>query len=160
MQGISNGLYRVSVWLVILFSLLLTCSVLLEVFARSIFGISFRWSGELAQYSYVYLTFIGAAAAYKKHELIGFDVLKHKLSPKFKRTFFYLVHVVILCFAAAMLYYGIMKILSPSVMVQKSAGLRLPMFVPFAAIPIGMAMIIFHALTFLLFARRGAGEEK
>jgi len=40
--------------------------------------------------------------------------------------------------------------LSPSVLIQKSTALQMPMIVPYISIPIGMFMLLIHAVADLL----------
>jgi TRAP-type C4-dicarboxylate transport system permease small subunit len=146
MQLVSEFLYRVSKWLTTLFFAIILCSILLEVFARNFFDHSFSWSGELAQYSFVWMTFIGASAVYKRNELVGLDFLMNYLPKKSQKILGSIIQTILLLFAITLVYYGFEKAFSNSVMVQYSTGLRVPMLVPYISIPIGMTMLLVHII--------------
>ena len=150
MQQLSHWLYKFSVWLIIVLFAVMVCSVLLEVFAHNFLNFSFIWSGELAQYCFVWITFIGASAVYKHKELIAFDALMSKVPPRIQKWIALFVQAVIIIFPVVFMYYGFKRTFSASVMVQVSTGLHLPMFVPYISIPLGMLLLLIHAVADLL----------
>jgi|SRR5690625_4725643 len=119
-------------------------SILLEVFGRTFFSHSFSWSEELARFSFIWLTFIGASAVYKNNEMVGFDLLSDKLQMTNKRILFIVVQLFISIFLIVLIYYGFNQTFSRSVMYQKSAGLGLHMWIPYISIPIGMLFMFIH----------------
>lgn len=154
MQWLSRWTYKFSVLLLVLLFTIMVVAILLEVFAHNFLNHSFIWSGELAQYCFVWITFIGASAVYKHNEMIGFDTLLSKLPAKHKKSMTMFIQVIIIGFSIVFMYYGYKKAFSPSVMVQMSTGFRVPMLVPYISIPLGMLMLFIHATADLLTNRK------
>ncbi|WP_134700858.1 TRAP transporter small permease [Ammoniphilus sp. YIM 78166] len=146
MQQLSKMIYTLSIWILTLLVGLMAGVTMLEVVGRNLFGHSFSWSEEVARYTLVWLTFIGVSAVYKRKELVGFDLLMDKIPPKSRTILSALVQLVMIGFILILIYYGFKQSFSRTVMLQHSAGLNLPMYVPYLAIPIGMVMTLVHAI--------------
>ena len=63
---------------------MLVMTMAVEVFRREIFAYSSIWGEEIVRYSFIYLAWIGAAAAVKDRAHIRIDVVMHYLSPSVK----------------------------------------------------------------------------
>lgn len=150
MQLLSHWTYRLSLFLIAALLAVMTGAILLQVFAMNVLNFSFIWSGELAQLCFVWLTFIGASAVYRKGEMIAFDMLIARVPGKYRRWTATFIQVVVIVFSVVFIYYGLEKALSPSVLIQKSTALQMPMIVPYISIPIGMFMLLIHAVADLL----------
>lgn len=84
--------------------------MLMQVFVRSIFGVSFSWSVEMSQYLNVWLTFIGIAYLRKtdshiKIEMLS-DVLDKKLSDTARISLFVGKKVLNIFFMVLLIYLG------------------------------------------------------
>lgn len=150
MQLLSKWTYKISLFFLAALLAVMTGVILLQVFAINLLNFSFIWSGELAQLCFVWLTFIGASAVYKKSEMIAFDMLIAKMQGKYRRWAAAFIQTVVIIFAVVFIYYGLEKALSPAVLIQKSTALKMPMIVPYISIPIGMFMLLIHAVADLL----------
>jgi TRAP-type C4-dicarboxylate transport system permease small subunit len=150
LQLLSKWTYKISLFFLAALLAVMTGVILLQVFAINLLNFSFIWSGELAQLCFVWLTFIGASAVYKKSEMIAFDMLIAKMQGKYRRWAAAFIQTVVIIFAVVFIYYGLEKALSPAVLIQKSTALKMPMIVPYISIPIGMFMLLIHAVADLL----------
>lgn len=66
------------------FLLVTTVLVLINIITRYFLNTGIYWSEEVATGSFVWAVFMGAAAAYKKNQHIGIDLLVSRLSDKSK----------------------------------------------------------------------------
>jgi len=82
--------------------------------------------------------------------MIAFDLLLAKVPERYRRWAATFIQVVVIVFSVIFIYYGLEKALSPSVLIQKSTALKMPMIVPYISIPIGMFMLLIHAVADLL----------
>ena len=64
------------------FFLLIFLLLVMGVFFRYLFNLSFSWNIELCRYSYVWLTFIGAAYVRKNDGHIKIDLFANYIKPK------------------------------------------------------------------------------
>ena len=150
MTTLSNFLYKISVSLIAILVGIMTLVTLLEVITRNIFGFSITWSGELSIFIFVWVTFIGASAVYKRLEMPAFDMITERLSEKANIFVFKGTQILIIVFSALVIYAGFNESFSPTIALQKSPGLGISMTFPYLGIPIGMSLILIHAIAFFL----------
>ena len=68
---------------------MIVVTIAMEVIRRFVLSYSSIWGEEIARYAFIYLAWIGAAAAVKDRAHIRIDVLMHYLSNR-SRTVLYL----------------------------------------------------------------------
>ena len=66
-------------WLLLVFYVMLVVTMAVEVIRRELFAYSSIWGEEIVRYSFIYLAWIGAAAAVKERAHIRIDVVMHYL---------------------------------------------------------------------------------
>lgn len=138
---------------------IMTVITLIEVFRRYFLGLSFPWAEELVRYLLIWVTFVGGSIAFKKGTLVFMDLFINYLSKRKKQILHIIMNLIVISFLVIILVLSIDYTFSPSIMLQKSTGLKLPMFIPYLAIPTGfMLMIIFsveNLVSFIQEIRRG-----
>jgi tripartite ATP-independent transporter DctM subunit len=127
--------------------------VLANVAARVFFHQSFLWADEIARFTLSILAFIGGAVAYRRREHAFVRVLLELTPPAVERSCLALADVLVLFIA------GVTGIASLD-FIASSWTERTPIFQAPAALialplPLGMTLIVFHALTHL---RRAHGR--
>jgi TRAP-type C4-dicarboxylate transport system permease small subunit len=131
--------------------------VTLEVFCRYLLNHSLFWAEELARYILVWLTFLGATAAYWRKAHPGIDILTAKMGPRLYRANAVLVHSLSLSLFLVMVYYGIN--FSYFVRLQITPALSLPKWIIFAIIPISGTIFVCHCFYFLLKELTGGDRD-
>jgi len=129
--------------------------VAVQVFFRYVLNQSLFWSEELARFMLVWLTFLGASVAYHRGVHPGIDMLYTRLPAAWQRLTAIFVHLVSIAFFVVMIVYGVQ--FSYFVRLQISPALYLPKWIIFAIIPVSGAILLVHALAFLLQEIRGRG---
>lgn len=124
-----------------------------QVVSRYLLNHSLFWSEELARYILVWLTFLGAAAAYYRKAHPGIDMLSSRMGPRLRLVNTILVHLVSLCLFLVMIYHG--TAFSYFIRSQSSPALSLPMWMIFAIIPVSGLLLACHCLYFLARELRG-----
>ena len=71
-------------WLLLVFYMMLVSTMAIEVLRREIFSYSSIWGEEIVRYSFIYLAWIGAAAAFKDRAHIRIDVLMYYVNVRIK----------------------------------------------------------------------------
>lgn len=84
----------------------LIISVSANVVGRSLLNQSLPWADELARMLFIWLVFIGAAAAFARFEHIAVDILVRKLPKRGAYTLYLLQHLIISGLMAIMLWGG------------------------------------------------------
>lgn len=81
-------------------------AIMIQIVSRHM-GVSIIWTEEVANYSFIWSVFMGAAVMVNKREHFSFDFLKLKLKGTKKTGLTLLIDSIVLLFAVALLYYGI-----------------------------------------------------
>ena len=125
-------------FLLVVATLVMVISILLQVFFRYAMNSPLYWSEEVARYAFVWLVFIGAAIASKRGAHIGVDYIVMHLPELPKNILAIFVNLLILFFISCVIYMsaGVIK----SNMTQLSPAMRIPMGYIYLAIPTGLGI--------------------
>ena len=99
---------------------------------------------------------LGAAVALKRGEHIAVTFFLQNLSKGFASTLTLVAQISVALILVVMVWGGIKLVLVTSA--QISPALRIPMAVPYLALPIGSAVMLFHVITSMI-ARSGSATE-
>lgn len=84
----------------------LIVAVSANVVGRSLLNHSLPWADELARMLFIWLIFIGAAAAFARYEHIAVDFLVRRLRPRAAHALYLLQHLIIAVLMAVVLWGG------------------------------------------------------
>lgn len=116
--------------------------IFIEVIRRFVLNYSSIWGEETARFAFVYLVWIGAAAAIKERSHIRIDVIFH-LIPRPAIPYLYLFgEIATLMFAIIALYFSFESVLSSIRFDSLTSGLRINQAWFTAAVPFGFSLII------------------
>jgi len=133
-------------WFMLFFYYYIVAVVFIEVIRRFVLNYSSVWGEETARYAFVYLVWIGAAAAIKERSHIRIDVIFHLVPKNFVRYFYIFGELVTLFFACIAIYYSTESVLSSIRFDSLTSGLRINQAWFTVAVPIGFALIIIRLL--------------
>ncbi len=131
-------------WALLLFYVMLVATMFIEVLRREIFANSSIWGEEIVRYSFIYLAWIGAAAAVKERGHIRIDVITHYVGPRVKALLYILGDLVMFAVAAVAVYWSFETVMVSAKFGSVSHGLRVSMVWFLSAVPIGFALVIFR----------------
>ncbi|EHJ93234.1 Putative TRAP transporter small permease protein [Vreelandella boliviensis LC1] len=118
----------------------LIVSVSCNVVGRALFNNSLPWADELARMLFVWLVFIGAAAAFSRYEHIAVDALVRRLPLRIAHMLYLLQHLIITGLMVVMIWGGY-QVLS------RSSGRSAIMDVPLSFISLSLVLcVIFIAV--------------
>jgi TRAP-type C4-dicarboxylate transport system permease small subunit len=130
------------IFLVAIF-VLLFLDVLLQVFSRYFLSASFSFTEELARFSLIWLSILGAAYLNAKREHLSMDFLYRKLSNENKKKLSILIEVFILLFALAVMVIGGFNLVYITLHLEQLSGtLRIPLGYVYAILPISGLLIM------------------
>lgn len=84
----------------------LIVSVSANVIGRSLLNNSVPWADELARMLFIWLIFIGAAAAFARFEHIAVDILVRRLKPRAAHTLYLIQHLFITALMGVIIWGG------------------------------------------------------
>ncbi|SLN52393.1 Sialic acid TRAP transporter permease protein SiaT [Falsiruegeria litorea R37] len=133
-------------WLLLTFYVMLVATMAIEVIRRELFAYSSIWGEEIVRYSFIYLAWIGAAAAVKDRAHIRIDVILHYFGPRMKAAFYIFGDLVMLVVALVALYWSYETVHVSAKFGSVSHGLRISMVWFLMAVPLGFALMTWRLL--------------
>lgn len=147
---------------------LMTLITFANVVARYVYNDNILWALELTVFLFAWLVLLGMSYGVKKHVHIGVDVLINAVSPPLKRFFAILSALACLAFSVLLLigawdyWYPFvterawletddipipawLRFIEPWLN-EGEAYEKLPRFIPYAALPLGVALLTFRFL--------------
>ena len=116
----------------------------LQVTSRYLFKNPLVWSEELLRYVFVWLIFLGTALGLRRkvHIRITFitDILPQKIRPWFGLC----SDILIMFFTSILLWKSVYLCITQAD--QLSSALRIPITIPYLAMPVGSVLILLYAL--------------
>lgn len=119
-----------------------------QVILRYIFSASNAWSEELARYLFIYDVMFAAAIATRNNTHLQVDAFINILKPKTKAIYTLLATLVGIVFLVFLFSYSIT--LCQAAASNVSAGLKVPMSIPYACMPIGAVLMILTSIEVIL----------
>ncbi|MBP1775220.1 MAG: Tripartite ATP-independent periplasmic transporter DctQ component [candidate division NC10 bacterium] len=147
----------VAVGLIILFA---TYVLFQGVVLRYVFNYAFPWTEEVVRYSIVWLVFLGGSIAARRGAHIAMDIVVVYLPPRLKLFFMGVATALTFVFTLIMTYYGCLLTWSIWSFDQRSPAAEIPMAIPFAAIPVGCALMTIRFLVAAVAYFRGIDPFK
>ena len=132
----------------------MVAAIVIQVFARFVLNSPTVWSEELARFLMVALTMFGSAAVIGREGHIAVTVLMDRLPNPLMHAVLLLRDVLLIGMAGILTHAGFgLAVIAKR---QVSTGMEIPMYVPYAAIPIGSVFIA----VMLLLNRLSAKSDK
>ena len=117
-----------------------------QVLFRFFFESPLSWSEELVRYVFVWSVFLTAAIAFNLNRHISIDFLTTWYPPRLQRVFALVSWGCVILGVVVVFVLGMQLIQSPSVRLQKSPAMEIPMTLPYAAIPVGCVVMMVNIL--------------
>lgn len=133
-------------WALLVFYTLLVVTMAVEVIRREVFAYSSIWGEEIVRYAFIYLVWIGAAAAVRERAHIRIDVLFNYIGPRTKAVLYIFGDLVMLAIAVLAVFWSLETLSISWKFGSVSHGLRVSMVWFLAAVPIGFSLMIFRLI--------------
>ncbi len=137
-------------WALLVFYTMLVVTMAVEVVRREVFAYSSIWGEEIVRYAFIYLVWIGAAAAVRERAHIRIDVLFVYLSERAKAVLYIFGDLVMLAIAVLAVFWSLETVGVSWKFGSVSHGLRVSMVWFLLAVPIGFSLMIFRLVQSLL----------
>ncbi|MGO1395408.1 MAG: TRAP transporter small permease [Halomonas sp.] len=113
----------------------LIVSVSCNVVGRALFNNSLPWADELARMLFIWLVFIGAAAAFSRYEHIAVDALVRRLPLRLAHMLYLLQHLIITGLMVVMMWGGYQVL-------TRSSGRSAIMGVPLSVLSLSLVLCV------------------
>ncbi|MBW2305434.1 MAG: TRAP transporter small permease [Deltaproteobacteria bacterium] len=133
-----------------LFLVLTLSAMTILIFSQTFLRFSIRktpsWTQELAQFFQVYFVYLGASYAIKKDAHIKITFVGKVLPSFLRKSFEILGPCCFIVFCFILIYWGIPLCNDIRKFNQVSAAMRLPMYIPYIALPMGGIIMSFRLI--------------
>lgn len=133
-------------WALLMFYVMLVATMFIEVLRRELLSYSSIWGEEIVRYSFIYLAWIGAAAAVRERGHIRIDVILEYVGPRIKALLYIFGDLVMFAVALVALYWSFETVLVSAKFGSVTHGLRISQVWFLSAVPIGFALVIFRLI--------------
>lgn len=137
-------------WLLLVFYTILVITMFIEVLRRELLSYSSIWGEEIVRYSFIYLVWIGAAAAVRERGHIRIDVIMHYVSPRLKALIYLFGDLVMVAVSIVALYYSFETVLVSAKFGSVTDGLRISRVWFLMAVPFGFALVLLRLFQSIL----------
>lgn len=143
MQAVLTGLNKnAERWALLVFYVMLVGTMFIEVIRRELFAYSSIWGEEIVRYSFIYLAWIGAAAAVRERGHIRIDVVMQYAGRRVKALLYMFGDVVMMIVALIALYWSFESVHVSWKFGSVTHGLRISQVWFLAAVPLGFALMM------------------
>jgi len=143
-----NKLIKALEWVENSIAVLSMASVSLLVFAnvvsRYVFSYTPIWSEELSRFLVVWSIFIGVSIGVRKNQHIGVDALIRFLPHRLLLASEVLLNLIGVVVIGILIFTSLDFIKQTMEFEQLSPAMRVPMYIPYIAMPLGLSMSIIH----------------
>jgi TRAP-type C4-dicarboxylate transport system permease small subunit len=145
---LAETLNQAACWLLVGLGVMMSVTVLLQVFFRFVVYLPFPWSEEIARYLMIWVGMVGSFVALRKGRHIGVTFLVEKLPAALDRVLTPLVQATLIAFLAVIAREGLHLAIANAA--QKSPAMMIPMIYPYLAIPVGASLMMIELTAGLL----------
>ena len=149
MIKISDWLNRLCEILLIVILSAMAVVVFMQVLFRYVLHLPLFWTEEFARYCLVWASLLGAAIALKRQEHIAVTYFLEHFPKRFTGPMTLVARIAVALILSIMTWGGIKLVWVTSA--QISPALRIPMAIPYLALPIGSAVMLFHMISFIIY---------
>ncbi len=138
---------RLLEWFLVIIVAVLVLDVLWGVVSRHFLDAPSRWTEEVATFLLIWLSLVGSAVAFRRHEHLGVDFFMGKLDPGAQRLMRIVALVIVIAFAAFVLIGGGCILVAEALAVeQRTPALGVLMGYVYVAVPLsGVCIVLFTA---------------
>lgn len=138
---------------VVLLTAVMVGTIILQVFFRFVLGDPLSWSEELARYAFVWITFLGAAVAYRHGGHIVVETVVVLLPRRLQAILAWLVDALMVLALVVLLVQGL-NIVEVNSNVE-STMLEIPMSWVYASVPVSAAIMLAYQVERTLLRAQG-----
>lgn len=120
---------------------IMTVLVFVQVVMRYVFSNSLSWSEEVARYIFLWLSWVGASYAVRERSHFRVEMFANMIKGKARAHFEYFILIVWFLFSFFLAWYGTKLFIFLQDMGQVSPAMQMPMTWPYAAVPVGSALM-------------------
>lgn len=149
MSTISNAVEKIIRIAAGVLLIVLSANVFIQVLSRQVFRIPTVWTDEIARFSFIWMTMLGAAlqVKHKSHYAVSMFIYAIK-NQKTLKIIHIVIYILMLCLALTLVWYGIEY--SITGYGRYSTSIEIRMIWIFSAIPVGGLLMSFFLIQLIV----------
>lgn len=133
-------------FIMIIFLILLTCIMMLQVIMRYFFHSPLAWAEEACRYSFVYSVMLATAYCIRKGKMLRVDVVINLFPPVIAKLLDLIAQLMAIIFCIILLKPSWNVMMSAYKIGNVSSGLELPIWILYTSAPVGFALGIVRGI--------------
>ncbi|MCL2835015.1 MAG: TRAP transporter small permease [Treponema sp.] len=153
MKKVLSVLNKVENGMIIIAFTVMVLAAFSQVLNRNVFKLGIGWFEELAVYCMIWMTLLGAEMGLRDGSQISVTMVLEKFSGKAKALLQIIIKLIVVIFTVAIARGAMLMVLRQIRTGQITAGLKIPVAVPYSTLVIGfgaMALVQFVTLILLI----------
>ena len=142
MESLGKTLNKCENGIIALCFIVMSLAAFAQVVNRNLIGASISWFDELARYCMVYMTLLATEAGLRDGSQISVSAVIDKCSPAARRILQLIVKLIVIGFSIMIFVTSLTIVQTQNNSGQVSAGLGIPMVIPYLALPISFGAIV------------------
>ena len=148
MERLSSWIEMVEKFIAMILMAAMTIIIAAAVFFRYFLNDPIFWAGEASIFIMAWVTFIGGSLGLKHRSQASVTFLVDRFTEKGKRNLEIVSYIIIIIFVAILLVLSYQWVFAT--MHQTSTTMRIPMWIPYSSVPVGLSFATVHLLTHLI----------
>ncbi|MCS7281109.1 MAG: TRAP transporter small permease [Desulfobacterota bacterium] len=140
-MGIIRKLQAIEEGVIAFLILFLAFITFLETVFRYTISFTFMWFNEFANYTLIFMTFLGASLGVKYGTHFSMEALTESLPDRTGHLLKLLAYIVSSFICSVFVYYGLTHVIHLKKFGVKSSAMQIPMFLPYFSIPVFSAIM-------------------
>ena len=128
---------------------------IISVIMRYVFNHVIFWSEEAIIYLVIFSTFVGAVVTLRHDEHVNVDIIGVLLGERGKRYLHLIGAALITVYCGVIGFYAWILVMEPAIRNTITPALKLPLWVVYLGIPIGLTLMFVRSVEILYRAARG-----
>lgn len=124
--------------------IIMTVSIVIQVFSRTVFSNSLAWTEEISRLILVWVTFVGASLGIKRGAHIGVEAFTMILPKKINQIMKYIMLVLCAMFTIIIFKESLTVLQKQISTGQVSAAVQIPMWIPYLGVTVGTFLMTFR----------------
>lgn len=157
---LSNFVFNVEKFLVVILIPLMLIAMVFDIIFRYFLNSPLLWGQEVALYSFVWSSFIGASMSIKTKSAVSVTLFVDRVNERLRNIVIIIGLLFATAFSIYILYLSFNWITDPSILFQKTITTQMPMIYMYLCIPVSLLFMTIHFIDWLIEAFKLSKDKK
>lgn len=160
MKKLLSYLQKIENFIMIITFIIMVLASFGQVLNRNIFKLPIAWFEELAVYCMIYMALLGTEIGLRDGSQASITAFTSKLKDNTKKIVDIIARLAVIVFSSAMFYNAVGMVQKQIQTGQTSPALKIPMTIPYFALPLSFGIITLVQAVTLIYIITGKNKDK